>query len=95
MTVEVGEDKKALKVLNGSGLRPTSDGIHFPLVHLYTVPGDDVPQEVDGVVVELSRIRKEIFPMQAANAEHHSGGVVLDASMAQQCYQDGVNIHYV
>lgn len=84
-----------MKVLNGSGLRPTSDGIHFPLVHLYTVPGDDIPQEVDGVVVELSRIRKEVFSMQAANVEHHGEGAVLDAAIAQQCSQDGVNINYV
>lgn len=39
---------------------PTADGIHLPLVHLHSIFGDNVFEEVVGVAVELTIFQLEV-----------------------------------
>lgn len=49
-----------MQIFDCGGLWPTADGIHFPLVHLHAILGDDVSEEEDGVAVELTVFQLEI-----------------------------------
>lgn len=54
LAVKVNKAQGALKVCDESGLWLVVVGLHFPLAHLNALLVNDVPKEVDGILVQLT-----------------------------------------